>query len=209
MNRMKFGIVVAINAILLVGIISCSALKDVKNALTNLGRLKFKIENVSNMSIAGVSVSDKRSLNELTATDILKLTSAFATKRFPTEFTLNVFTQNPNDGKNGTQKTNAVIKSIDYILYLDDVKTISGDINNDFVVPSTGESTILPLVMRLDLYEFLGNRGYESIVNLAMAIGGVKGTASKVKLDIRPTVSTTIGPITYPGRITVVNHEWR
>ncbi len=94
-------------------------------------------------------------------------------------------------------------------MILDDVPTIRGDINNEITVPGSGESTMIPLGMGLDLYEFFGNRGYESIVNLALAIGGVSGTTAKVKLDIKPVVRTAIGPLSYPGRITVINEEWK
>jgi hypothetical protein len=63
--------------------------------------------------------------------------------------------------------------------------------------------------MSLDLYEFFGNKGYESVINLALALGGVSGSAAKVKLDIKPTVNTAIGPISYPNRLTIIDKEWR
>jgi hypothetical protein len=188
---------------------SCNVVKDVSNTLANIGRLKFKLGNISNMSLAGINLSNKRSFSDISTGDVFKLTGAFATKKFPADFTLNLLAHNPNDGTDGTKKTNAVIQSLDYRLILDDVPTIRGDINNEITVPGSGESTMIPLGMGLDLYEFFGNRGYESIVNLALAIGGVSGTTAKVKLDIKPVVRTAIGPLSYPGRITVINEEWK
>jgi hypothetical protein len=32
---------------------------------------------------------------------------------------------------------------------------------------------------------------------------------SKVKMDIKPSINTSIGPINYPSRITVVDKEWK
>jgi hypothetical protein len=209
---MKFlKIIIALTFILVSGFTyqSCNVVKDITNTLAEIGKLKFKIDNIANMNVAGINISNKRTLSDVSTGDILKLTSAFATKNFPANFTLNVLAQNPNDGTNGKKSTNAFIQSLDYRLILDDVNTISGDINNEISVPGNGESTMIPLGMGLDLYKFFGNKGYESIVNLALAIGGVSGTPAKVKLDIKPTVRTAIGPMTYPGRITVVSQEWR
>lgn len=188
---------------------SCKIVKDITNTLADIGRLKFKLDNISNMSVSGITLSNKKSFNDISTTDVLKLTSSFATKKFPAEFTLNVLAQNPNDGNNGKQKTNAFIQSLDYRLIIDEITTINGDIKSEISVPGSGQSTIIPLGMGLDLYQFFGSRGYESIVNLALAIGGVNGTTSKVKLDIKPTVRTAIGPMSYPGRITVIDQEWR
>ncbi|GAB1371498.1 hypothetical protein MASR1M45_15600 [Candidatus Kapaibacterium sp.] len=188
---------------------SCNIVKDITNTLADIGRLKFKLDNISNMSVSGITLSNKKSFNDISTTDVLKLTSSFATKKFPAEFTLNVLAQNPNDGNNGKQKTNAFIQSLDYRLIIDEITTINGDIKSEISVPGSGQSTIIPLGMGLDLYQFFGSRGYESIVNLALAIGGVNGTTSKVKLDIKPTVRTAIGPMSYPGRITVIDQEWR
>lgn len=188
---------------------ACNVVKDITNTLADIGKLTFKIDNVSNMAVSGINLSNKRNLSDVSAGDILKLTSAFATKKFPAQFTLNVLATNPNDGTGNKKKTNATITSLDYRLILDDVNTITGDISSEIIVPGSGQSTILPLSMGLDLFQFFGNRGYESIVNLALAIGGVNGNPAKVKLDIKPTVRTPLGPMAYPGRITVVSHEWR
>lgn len=188
---------------------SCNVVKDITNTLAEIGKLQFKLDNVSNMRVSGISLSNKRSLSDVSTGDVFKLTSAFATKKFPAEFTLNMLASNPNDGTAGKKRTNAFIQSLDFRMILDDVNTINGDIKNEITVPGSGEATIIPLAMGLDLYEFFGNRGYESIINLAMAIGGVNGSPAKIKLDIKPTVRTAIGPMTYPGRITVISQEWR
>ncbi len=188
---------------------SCSVIKDVTNALADIGKLTFKIDNISNMTVAGIKIFEKRSINDVSTSDVLKLTAAYATKSFPADFTLNLLAKNPNDGTNGKQKTNAIISSLDYRLILDDVSTINGDIKSELTIPGSGQSIVIPLGMGLDLYKFFNDRGYESIVNLALAIGGVNSSPSKVKLDIKPTVRTSLGPISYPSRITVIDKEWK
>jgi hypothetical protein len=63
--------------------------------------------------------------------------------------------------------------------------------------------------MSLDLIKFFKEQGYESLLNLALALGGVHGSAARINLRATPTVDTFIGPITYPGEITIIDKEFR
>jgi len=188
---------------------SCNVVKDISNAITNISRLQFKLEDVNGFRLAGIDISNKSSVNDISMMDALKLTNAFATKSFPAEFVLDIGAKNPNDGTQNTRKSDATISSLDYRLLIDDVPTISGDISAPIGIPGTGQSVTIPLRMGLDLYKFFGDKGYESIANLAMAIGGVGGSPARLKLDMKPTVKTSLGPITYPSRLTVIDKEWR
>ncbi len=209
MNRLSgITLLILISAVAFT-INSCNVVKDISNAITNISRLQFKLENVNNFRLAGIDISNKKSISDINVMDGLKLTNAFATKSFPAEFVLNVGALNPNDGKNGSRQSDATISSLDYRLLIDDVPTISGDISAPITVPGSGQSINIPMRMALDLYKFFGDKGYESIANLAMAVGGLGGSPTRLKLDVRPTVKTTLGPITYPSRITVVDKEWR
>ena len=57
--------------------------------------------------------------------------------------------------------------------------------------------------------EFFGEKGYNDLLNLALALGGAKSDISRLAIDAQPRVSTPLGEITYPGRITVVSKEYR
>lgn len=191
-------------------VVGCQVLKDISATVNNLQRVQFKLGEVSNFSVAGLPLSNKSKISDFGFKDAVKLTGAFASKKLPANFTLGLNAKNPNDGINtSTAKTKATITNIDWVLYIDDVQTINGIVNDNIVVPESGQTTTIPLNMNLDLYDFFGNKGYDRIINLALAIGGVNGSSSKIKLDISPTISTAIGPIKYPGRITVVNTEWK
>lgn len=170
--------------------------------------MEFKLDNVNDFRLAGVNLSNINSASDLSIMDGVKLTKAFSEKRLPAQFVLNVAAKNPNDGTGGTKKSSATLTSFDWKLYIDNKETIAGDINKDFVIPGTGQSEIIPLVMQIDLYEFFGNRSYEDMIKLALAIGGKKGSAANLKLDARPTVKTPIGNINYPNRITIVDKSW-
>lgn len=180
----------------------------IMNALNNVQRLQFKLENVANFKVAGIAIANKSALTDFSIMDGLSLTQAVAGKKLPAEFTINIAAVNPNDGKGGSPARSATLSSLDFRLLIDDVQTIKGDITSPLDIPGTGQSTIIPVTVSLDLYEYFGNKGYDGLVNLALALGGAKGSASHIKLDARPTVSTVLGPVAYPGRITIIDKQY-
>lgn len=186
--------------------LSCSGAYD---ALMNIQRLQFKLGSVDNFDLAGIKIKSIRSTSDFGAIDALKLTSAFVRGEFPASFTLNVLAKNPNDGTGGSKKTSAVLKSLSWRLFLDNKETINGNIPNTIEIPGVGQATTIPVVMSLDLFKFFKDQGYENIINLALALGGYSGSSSRVTLKATPTVDTFLGPITYPGEITIIDREFR
>jgi hypothetical protein len=140
--------------------------------------------------------------------EVLNLTTAIASGKLPASFTLNVEAKNPNDGTGGYPKTDATLKAFPWRLEIDDVETISGNIGTPVTVPGSGEITNVPLAMNIDLIEFFGNKGYDKLLNLALALGGQQGSSSKLSLFATPTVSSPIGDIKYPGELKIVEQSF-
>ena len=183
---------------------SCS----VYQTMVNLSRLKFKLGAVNNLTLNGINISNKKSISDFNATELLKLTSVITSGKLPASFTLNVEAKNPNDGSGGYPKTDATLKAFPWKLEIDNVETISGDIGSTVSVPGTGEVTNIPLTMNLDLIEFFGNKGLDNLVNLALALGGQEGSSSKLTLYATPTVSSPLGDIKYPGELKIVDQSF-
>lgn len=196
--------IVIISALIVTLLGACSVL----NNLTNLKKLQFKVENVNNFQVAGVPISGKSSIKDINMTNALQISQIFTQKKFPAQFVLNLAALNPNDGKSTPTKTDATITNLEWRLILDDTPTVSGVVNNPINIPGSGQSVIIPLTIQLDLYQFFGNQGYDKLLNLAFALGGAQSDLKRLKLDIKPTVMTPIGPIAYPGRITVINQQF-
>ncbi len=188
---------------------SCSQIKQITQTLTNLEKLQFKLGSVQGFKLYNVSLSDKKSISDFSALDAANFLSKYNQKKMPAEFTLNLLVKNPNNGTQGTSKQLATISKLDWQLIIDDVSTINGTINQSISVPGNSQETTIPIGISLDLLEFLNNKSYENLFNLALALGGVNGSSSKLKLDIQPTISTPIGAIIYPNRITVINTEFK
>ena len=204
-NKIILGTVL-ISAILLQG---CATLGEIARTLSNLKRLQFRLDGIGDFSLAGVRIDRKSQLRDFSISDGIQLLAAFRGKRLPARFLLNVEARNPNDGSGGTTRTISTLTRFDWRLLIDDQPTISGGIDKPLEIPGTGQSTIIPLRLELDLYEFFGDHGYDDLLNLALALGGKRGDISRVALDAQPSVSTPLGDITWPERITIISKEFR
>lgn len=198
----------ALLSVCLVLATSLQSCPSILNALNNLQRLQFKLANVSNFRIAGIQIDNKSKLSDFSISDGLALSRAVATNKFPATFTINVAAVNPNDGKGTAPQRTATLSSLDFQLIIDDMPTIKGDISQPLDIPGNGQATMVPINVSMDLYDYFGNKGYEGLVNLALVLGGAQGSTSHIKLDAKPTVSTVIGNIAYPGRITIVDKQF-
>jgi len=181
----------------------------VSDTIENIERLKFKLGPVDNLNIAGVRLSHINSLNDLNVIDGAALLASFASGRMPASFTVNLIAKNPDTYPGGSAQTTSIIKSLDWRLLIDNKDIISGSIDKPINVPGVGQQTTIPIPVNVDLLKFFNEGGYESLMNLALAIGGRSGTSSRLTLKIRPTIDTFLGGITYPGEINVVDKEFR
>ncbi|MCU7496809.1 MAG: hypothetical protein HF314_05105 [Ignavibacteria bacterium] len=175
----------------------------------NIARLKFKLDSVNGFLLNGIPVSNKTSLKDFSATDLLRITSAVTTRKLPVSFVLNVDALNPNDGKGGNQKTDVQLTKFPWKLIIDDKETITGDITSPVSVPGVGQDVKFPLKIEMDLFKFFNDKDYQGLINLALKLGGQQSNPVSIKLVARPTVSSPIGNITYPGDLTIVSQEYR
>lgn len=183
---------------------SCS----VYETFVNIARLKFKLGETNNFLLCGVKISDKSKLSDFKAMELLQISSSFAKGSLPVSFTLNIEAKNPNTGNGGYRRTNASINSFPWRLLIDDKETISGNISSPVSVPGTGETEIFPLQINMDLIPFFKEKGYESLINLALNLGGYGRSSSRIALFAKPSVSTSLGVINYPNELKIVSTEF-
>ncbi len=194
--------------ILLTGIVTLFVSCSVYETFVNLSRLQFKLGSVNNFEINGIDLSNKSKLDDFNLQDIFNLSSMFGSGKFPVSFTLNIDAKNPNNGTGGYKATDATIQSFPWRLMIDNKVTISGNIDKPVSVPGTGEVTTIPIVISLDLVKFFNDLGYESLINLALMLGGKDGASTKLTLYADPVVNTVLGNISYPGEIKIVDRSY-
>lgn len=193
MSRIQLRALVLVLPLLLFGA-GCVALQEI----ANLRNVDFDIDRVSQTNLAGVNVQDVRSYEDLSGGELARLTTALARGEMPLSFTLHVGASNPADNP-----VNARLVQLDWTLLLDNTETISGVYNDERVI-APGASVDLPITMELDLIRFFG-RNVQDLVELAAAAAG-QGT-KEIALRARPTVTTPVGPISYPSEITILRRD--
>ena len=170
----------------------CSTLQQI----AALRQVDFDLDRVSNGLVAGVDLDRLRGGGQLGARDLARLGTAAARGEVPLSFTLHVGAENPSDNATAAQ-----LVTLDWTLFLDDTQTISGVYNDTRSIPP-GARVDLPITMELDLVGFFG-RNVEDIVTLVGNVAGAETRQQTIRLDARPTVNTAIGPIRYPGVISI------
>jgi hypothetical protein len=181
--------------------LSCSVFET----MVNVSRLQFKIGKVEKFNLGNISIENKSKLNDFSPVDLLKLTTSFVKGELPVSFILNIQAKNPNDGTGGYPKTDAQIKSFPFKLFIDNRETITGNIDHSITVPGTGEITIIPVKINFDLIKFFKDKDYESLINLALNLGGSGGSSSLVTAYAQPTITTPLGDVTYPDELKIVS----
>jgi hypothetical protein len=168
------------------GVSSCATLQS----LAALSQVRFDLDRVASVTLAGVELDRVRSYEDLSALDVARVGVAIAQRRLPLEATLHVGAENP-DGNPAAR-----LLALDWTLFLRDRETISGDIAQQLDLPS-GVRTDIPVRVRLDLLEFFEGSASD-LIDLALSLSGVEGEPVEVRLEALPTIETALGPIRYP-----------
>ena len=163
--------------------------------LAALQKVQFDLAGVSNGLVAGVDIDNARTYGDLGYRDIARLGTAIAGGELPLSFTLDVAANNPADNPA------AQLLQLDWTLFVDGTETVSGIFNDDRVI-QPGQTATLPLAIELDLMRFFGNN-LRDLADLALNLAGAGGSPARLQLQAVPTVQTALGPIRYPGTITI------
>jgi hypothetical protein len=170
--------------------VGCATLEG----LAALRHVQFAIDSIEQTRLAGVRIDQAGSYEDIGALGAAQIGVAAAQGRLPLSFVMQLGAENPSENPVAAQ-----LVQLDWILLLDDTETIRGVFNDDRTIPP-GQRVSLPLAMELDLMQFF-QQSLPSLINLALAVAGE--SEQQVALRARPTIRTPLGPITYPGEITI------
>lgn len=180
--------------VLLVAAAGCAALQQV----LALRHVEFALDGVRHGRLAGVDVSRVRSHRDLGAVDLGRIGLALARNDLPLEFQVDVGALNPADNQ-----TAATMTRLAWTLYLNEQETIHGVVDSSVTMPA-GARVVIPIRMRLNVLEFFDGPA-ETLVDLVASLVGLEADPARVTLRAVPTITTPLGPITYPTPITIVS----
>lgn len=170
-----------------------SSLADQAVGLANLANCEYNLKNVSNLTIAGVNVKNLTNGN-ITAGDVLKLTTALVSKAVPMAMNVNIDIKNPTT-------TNAALTAMDWILDIDGSQFAQGNSSKGVTVTKQATTTV-PLGVNTDLYSMFSKDGINSLKNFVSSFKN-DGTSSKVGLRIKPLLSVGTYTVPMPNYIKV------
>ena len=170
----------------------CAAMQEI----VALRQVKFAFDRISDVRLAGVSADGRRSYSDLRADEIARVAAAVATRQVPVELIVHLSAENPTS--NGTT---ARLQRLDWKMFLDDRALVDGQLAEAYAF-EPGVPVDLPLRVRFDAIEFV-NGSARDLFELALALAGAPNYRKEVRLDLVPTIDTSIGPIRYPTPITV------
>jgi len=185
-------------------IAGCGILKT----LDNISRLKYKIHSSGNFKLVGINIDNKKSINDFTPVEILKITSSLIKGNLPITFSINVEAKNPNDGQGGYPRTDLTIESFPWQLFINEKEIVAGNIGEPLIVPGKGETTLIPLTVEFDLAKNIKEKNIDDIANLVQLLGGLGGSTSNLKITTKPVIGTPLGKINYPDIITIIDKEF-
>lgn len=180
--------------LLLLGAMSCATLQQV----LALRQVEFALDGVRSGRLAGIDVSRVRSYRDLSAVDLARIGLALSRDELPLEFQVDVGATNPADNQ-----TAATMTRLAWTLHLNDRETIHGVVDSSVTMPA-GSKAVIPIRMRLNVLEFFDGPA-EDLVDLVASLVGLEADPTRITLRAVPTITTPLGPITYPAPITIVS----
>ncbi|MES0371792.1 MAG: hypothetical protein ABUK11_05885 [Mariprofundaceae bacterium] len=167
----------------------------------DLTSVKFSLDRVSSVRVAGIDLMNIRSVNELNMFQMARAALALSREQLPLDMTVHLKTENPM-----INQVAATLVRMDWTLMLDGRETISGTLNEKIMLPA-GEVQDIPLSLRLNMYEYFEEKSAVDMLDLALAFAGAGGSVPEgVALKIRPTIDTPFGPITYGKALLIEPH---
>ncbi|MHB8931444.1 MAG: hypothetical protein ACYC5R_12685 [Melioribacteraceae bacterium] len=180
----------------------------VYQTISNVSRLKYKINSATDYKVIGISIANKKSLKDFNSLELLKLTAGLMRGNLPLTFLLNIEAKNPNDGNGGFARTDLNISSFPWRLYLNEKEIVQGNIAEPVFVPGKGESVIIPIKIEFNIAKSFKEKSMDDILLLLLQIGGAHGSTSNLKMIAKPVLGTPLGKIEYPNEITIVDKSF-
>lgn len=176
----------------LVALPGCAAMQE----LAALRLVTFAFANVSDVRFVGIPIGPGADYSKLGMADVARLAAAAVTQQAPIELIAHVNATNPPENK-----VTARMVDMGWKLFVEDRQALDGRLGAPVVIES-GRTVDVPVAMRFDLVQ-MGVSGARDLFDLAVAIAG-QGTIQKdLRLELVPTVETSLGTLSYPSPIVI------
>ena len=155
--------------------------------LINLINCKFNLANISDITWAGINLSNIKNISDLQWTDLQKAIQAVKNKDFRIGCNVNV------NAKNETEKP-AKLCAFDYDLLLEGSSIAQGSSTDRTTVINPHSTTLIHVPLSMDLVSIFKNGDTKNVINLARNLTNYgNGQESNVKVKFTPYINTPNG----------------
>ena len=170
----------------------CAALQEIAALRT----VSFAFAHVSDVRFVGIPIGLGADYSRLGFADVARVAAAVLAKEAPLELVAHVNATNPS-----ANKVAARMVEMGWKFYLDDKQALAGQLGAPVVI-EPGQTADVPVAVRIDLVQLQGGSARE-LYDFALAIAGQGTVKQDLRLELTPTIQTSIGPITYPSPIVI------
>lgn len=159
----------------------------------NMINCKYKIDQLANVSWAGIDLTNIQSFEDLSVSDLAKAGLAISQNDYNVNFDMNILALNETE-------TAAKISGFDYILLLNDSEITNGEYDTELTIEPNGGTGILPISMNIDAQNIVSGGTVEDVVNMVLnMVNYGNGESSDVAVKFSPwiPVGNTIQKMPY------------
>ena len=155
--------------------------------LINLINCKFSLANISDITWAGINISNIRNVSDLQWSDLQKAYQAIKNKDFRIGCNVNV------NAKNETTQP-AKLCAYDYDLFLEGSSIAQGSSTTQTTLINPQSTALIHVPLSMDLYNIFKNGDAKNVINLARNLMDYgNGTESNVKVKFTPYINSANG----------------
>ncbi len=179
-------------ASILIIVPGCSILTE----LTSLTKCEFSFHSAQDPSVAGINIQNKHSFSDFNFLDGQAVLSNLLKKTLPFSITANVEVKNPG-------VSTAAVNTIQWIAFIDDIQIAQGTISERVEVAPNGGTSIIPIRIRTDLFEYLKGDNPRTMLNFALNVVDAGNQPTRLSMKIKPSVLIGGQSLLYPGYFTI------
>ena len=156
---------------------------------------EYSLKSVDQVNVNGINLLEKKGAEDFSFSEAAILYSAFSENKLNATSTLNLNVELGNEHKNRTMK----LTQLKWQMLVDDQKALSGVVN-EAIQLKNGLNTIT-VSSPLAFDQENGGNNLNGLLRMATLINKDKG---KIRLQIKPTIQTSVGAIELPAYINVM-----
>ena len=141
---------------------------------------EFRISGIDRLAIGGVDMLNKRTFNDFTTNEGLRLVYQVKQQKLITNLGVEIQVRNPNSEP-------AKLKGVHYVLVIDGKEIINSEVSSTVNISPNGTSSFT-IDSRFDLFKAAKDAGYDTLLKLALGLTQGSNQAVNFDLYFRPKI---------------------